>query len=340
MSLRVLFLGGAGMIGSAAAAEVVRQGHELTIVTRGEPRRAVPAGVRQVRCDVSQPAGLAAALADRPGTGSPGAGPAGGGPDWDVVVNWVGFTPDQVAGHVGLFAGRTGQYVFISTCSVFARPVPQLPVTESSPRRHPVFAYPRDKISCEELLLAAYRDSGFPLTIVRPFHTYDETVVPVLAGWTAIARMRAGKPAVVHGDGTSLWTLMHSADFARALVPLLGNAHATGESVNITSGDMLTWDQIHLTLAAAAGVREPVLAHRASETIAAHWPAWADVLEHDFRHSMVFDTARLRYLVPDFRPRISFSAGARAIIEYYDGDRARQQVNSGLDAAFDRLLAP
>ncbi len=255
------------------------------------------------------------------------------------MVNWVGFTPDQVAGHAELFAGRAGQYVFISTCSVFARPVPQLPITEASPRRQPGFAYPRDKIACEELLQAAYRDDGFPLTIVRPFHTYDETVVPVLAGWTAIARLRAGKPAVVHGDGTSLWSLMHSADFARAFVPLLGNAHAVGESVNITSGDILTWDQIHLTLAAAAGVREPVLAHRASETIAAQWPAWADVLEHDFRHSMLFDTARLRYLVPDFAPRVSFSAGARAIIGYHDGDAARQQVNSGLDAAFDRLLA-
>jgi len=229
--------------------------------------------------------------------------------------------------------------VFISTCSVFARPVPQLPVTESSPRRQPVFGYARDKIACEEFLTDAYRVGGLPLTIVRPFHTYDATVVPVLAGWTAIERMRAGRPVVVHGDGTSLWTLMHASDFGRALVPLLGNGHAIGESVNVVSGDILTWDQIHLTLAAAAGVAGPVLAHRSSESIAVEWPSWAEVLEHDFRHSMLFDTGKLARLVPGFAPRVSFAAGARAIIEYYDGDPARKRVSADLDAAFDRLLA-
>jgi nucleoside-diphosphate-sugar epimerase len=325
VSLRVLFLGGAGMIGSAAAAEVAAQGHELTIVTRSEPRRAVPDGARQLRADAYRAGELAAAL---------------DGEHYDVVVNWVGYTPAQLAGHAELFTGRAGQYIFISTCSVFARPVPQLPVTESSPRRQPVFGYARDKIACEEYLSGAYRDTGFPLTIVRPFHTYDRTVVPVLAGWTAIDRMRAGRPVVVHGDGTSLWSLMHASDFGRAFVPLLGNGHAIGESINITSGDILTWDQIHLTLAAAAGVRQPVLGHRSSESIAQQWPGWGEVLEHDFRHSMLFDTTKLRRLVPEFRPRISFSAGARGIIEYHDGDAARRRVNPDLDAAFDRLLTP
>jgi nucleoside-diphosphate-sugar epimerase len=327
MSMRILFLGGAGMIGSAAAAEVVRRGHQLTVVTRGEPRRRIPPEARQLRADVHDAAGLRGVLA----------GEVGGA--YDAVVNWVGFTPAQLDGHPELFAGLAGQYVFISTCSVFARPVPQLPVTESSPRRQPVFGYARDKIACEEFLTDAYRAGGLPLTIVRPFHTYDATVVPVLAGWTAIERMRAGRPAVVHGDGTSLWTLMHASDFGRALVPLLGNGHAIGESVNVVSGDILTWDQIHLTLAAAAGVAEPVLAHRSSESIAVEWPSWAEVLEHDFRHSMLFDTGKLARLVPGFAPRVSFAAGARAIIEYYDGDPARKRVSADLDAAFDRLLA-
>ena len=321
--MRVLFLGGAGMIGSAAAAEVAAQGHELTIVTRGEPRRPVPAGTRQLRANVHDAARLREVLA---------------GATFDAVVNWVGFTPAQLDGHPELFTPITGQYVFISTCSVFARPVPQLPITESSPRCQPVFGYARDKIACEEFLTAAYRAAGLPLTIVRPFHTYDQTVVPVLAGWTAIARMRAGRPVIVHGDGTSLWSLMHSSDFGRALVPLLGNGHAVGESVNVVSGDILTWDQIHLTLAAAAGVAKPVLAHRASESIAVEWPGWGDVLEHDFRHSMLFDTARLARLVPGFAPRVSFAAGAREIIDYHDADPARRRVNEGLDAAFDRLL--
>ncbi len=335
--MEILFLGGAGMIGSAAAAEVVRQGHRLTVVTRGEPRRRIPPEARQLRADVHDAAGLRGVLAMKGARG--GSGRWAGGGNYDAVVNWVGFTPAQLDGHPELFAGLAGQYVFISTCSVFARPVPQLPVTESSPRRQPVFGYARDKIACEEFLTDAYRAGGLPLTIVRPFHTYDATVVPVLAGWTAIERMRAGRPVVVHGDGTSLWTLMHASDFGRALVPLLGNGHAIGESVNVVSGDILTWDQIHLTLAAAAGVATPVLAHRSSESIAVEWPSWAEVLEHDFRHSMLFDTGKLARLVPGFAPRVSFAAGARAIIEYYDGDPARKRVSADLDAAFDRLLA-
>ena len=322
--MRILFLGGAGMIGSAAAAEAVRQGHQLTIVTRGEPRRRIPPEARQLRADVQQVSELRSVLA---------------GTTYDAVVNWVGFTPAQLDGHPELFAGLAGQYVFISTCSVFARPVPQLPITESSPRRQPVFGYARDKIACEEFLTGAYRSGGLPLTIVRPFHTYDATVVPLLAGWTAIERMRAGRPVIVQGDGTSLWSLTHASDFARALVPLLGNGHAIGESVNVVSGDILTWDQIHLTLAAAAGVTRPVLAHRASETIATEWPSWGEVLEHDFRHSMLFDTGKLTRLVPGFAPRVSFAEGARGIVEHYDGAPARRRVNADLDAAFDRLLA-
>ena len=327
--MRILFLGGAGMIGSAAAAEAVGQGHQLTIVTRGEPRRRVPPEARQLRADVHDAARLRDVLA---------------GGSYDAVVNWVGFTPAQLDGHPELFAGLAGQYVFISTCSVFARPVPQLPITESSPRRQPVFGYARDKIACEEFLTDAYRggagqNRGLPLTIVRPFHTYDATVVPLLSGWTAIERMRAGRPVIVQGDGTSLWSLTHASDFARALVPLLGNGHAIGESVNVVSGDILTWDQIHLTLAAAAGVTKPVLAHRASEIIATEWPSWGEVLEHDFRHSMLFDTGKLTRLVPGFAPRVSFAEGARGIIEYHDGDPARRRVSADLDAAFDRLLA-
>jgi nucleoside-diphosphate-sugar epimerase len=321
--MRVLFLGGAGMIGSAAAFEAVRQGHELTIVTRGEPRRALPADVRQVRCDVYRTDELRAAVGDS---------------RYDAVVNWVGYTQAQLAGHASLFSGVTSQYVFVSTCSVFARPVPSLPVTESSPRRQPVFGYPREKLACEEFLSAEYRATGFPLTIVRPAHVYDRTVVPVLAGWTAIERMRAGKPVIVHGDGTSLWTLMHSSDFARAFVPLLGNGHAIGEGVNVVSGDILTWDQIHLELAAAAGVTRPILAHRASESIAREWPGWADVLEHDFRHSMLFDNTKLRRLVPGFAPQMSFAAGAREIMSYHDADPDRRHANDDLGAAFDRLL--
>ncbi|GHH72594.1 hypothetical protein GCM10018793_09880 [Streptomyces sulfonofaciens] len=321
--MKVLFLGGAGMIGSAAAAEAARRGTEVTVVTRSEPRRPLAPGVRRLAADVRDPAALRDAL---------------GGEEFDSVVNWVGFTPDDVRAHPGLFDGSAGQYVFISTCSVFGRPVPSLPVTESSPRRQPVFGYARDKIACEVLLEESHRSQGFPLTIVRPFHTYDRTVIPSLAGWTAIERMRTGRPVVVHGDGTSLWSLMHSRDFARAFVPLLGNGHAVGESVNVVSGDILTWDQIHLALAAAAGVRHPVLRHRSSESIAERVPGWGEVLEHDFRHSMLFDTTKLRTLVPGFAPEVTFAEGAREVLAHYDAHPGLQVADAALHRAMDLLV--
>lgn len=325
MSGRILFLGGNGMIGSAAAREVVASGADLTIVTRSAPRRPVPEGARLLQADVRDPAALRELLGDE---------------RWDAVVNWVAFTPADLDGHVEYFGDRAGQYVLISTCSVFGRPVPLLPITESSPRRQPVFGYARDKIACELLLEEAHRERGFPLTIVRPFHTYDETTVPLLSGWTAVERMRSGEPVVVHGDGTSLWTLMHSSDFARAFVPLLGEGHAIGESVNVVSGDILTWDQIHLELARAAGAREPVLVHRSSESIAEEIPGWGEVLEHDFRHTMLFDTTKLRRLVPGFAPRIPFAEGARRIVRHHDEHPDAQRIDTALADAFDRLAAP
>jgi nucleoside-diphosphate-sugar epimerase len=322
MTARLLFLGGAGMIGSAVARAAVARGDEVTIVTRGEPKRSLPEQVRQLRADVRDAEALRAAL---------------GGDEFDSVVNWVAFEPRDLAGHRDLFIDTAGQYVLISTCSVYARPVPQLPITESSPRRQNDFGYPRGKIACEDEMEQAYR-SGLPVTIARPFHTYDETTLPILTGATAIERMRAGRPVVVHGDGTSLWTLMHSSDFARAFLPLLGNQHAVGESVNVVSGDILTWDQIHLALAAAAGVRRPRLVHRSSETVGRHVPGLSDVLEHDFRHSMLFDTSKLKRLAPGFAPAISFSEGARQILRHYDAS-GPHSVDPELDAAFEAMIA-
>lgn len=322
-ALRVLFLGGAGMIGSAVAREAVQRGIDLTVVTRGEHRRALPAEVHSIRADVRDGAALDSALGDS---------------QYDVVVNWVGFTPADVLPDVERFAGRTGQYVFVSTCSVFGRPVAQLPITESSPRRHPVFGYAREKLAAELLLEDAYRERGLPLTIVRPMHTYDETTMIFPVTWTAIERMRRGEASVVHGDGTSLWTLTHSSDVARALVPLFGNMHAIGESVNLVSGDILTWDQIHTTLASAAGVRDPLLVHRSSESIGREVAGWGEVLQEDFRHSILFDTTKLQRLVPGFHPAVSFSEGARRIVAWHEEDAARRAFDDDLSAAFDRLI--
>jgi nucleoside-diphosphate-sugar epimerase len=226
--------------------------------------------------------------------------------------------------------------VFISSASAYQTPPSRVPVTESTPLRNPYLQYSRDKIACEELLRAAYRDDGFPATIVRPSHTYDKTNVPLHGGWTALARMRQGKPVIVHGDGTSLWTLTHHKDFAQGFVPLLGHPRTLGESFQITSDDVLTWDQITHALAAAAGAEADIV-HVPSDVIAAADPVWGATLLGDKAHSMVFDNAKLRGVVPGYRAVIPFEQGAREIVAWYDEDRSRQRIDAGVDAVSDKL---
>jgi nucleoside-diphosphate-sugar epimerase len=301
----------------------VERGIELHVLNRGSSTtRPLPRDVRVHRADVRDTAAVREAL---------------GGLSFDAVVDWVAFTPDHVRSDLELFRGRTGQYVFISSASAYQTPPLRLPVRESTPLRNPYWQYSRDKIACEDLLTRAYRDEGFPVTVVRPSHTYDRTLVPFDGGWTAVQRMREGRPVVVHGDGTSLWTLTHHEDFALGFVPLLGHARTLGEAFNIMSDDVLTWDQIARTLAAAAGV-EPHVVHVPSDAIAAADPQWGAGLLGDKAHSMVFDTSALRSVVPDFRPSITFEQGAREIVAWHDEDPARQVVDDHLDAVMDRLV--
>jgi nucleoside-diphosphate-sugar epimerase len=213
-----------------------------------------------------------------------------------------------------------------------------VPVTESTPLKNPFWQYSRDKIACEDLLVAAYRDDDFPAVIVRPSHTYDDTALPTLGGWTDIARMRAGKPVVVHGDGTTQWTLTHSDDFAVGFIGLLGRPEATGNAYTITGDSAPTWDQVYTWLGRAAGA-EPTLVHVASETIAKELPDKGPGLVGDKAHSMVFDTTKLRRLVPEFATTIPYAEGARRVLAWYDSHPEAQQVDEELDAAFDRLVA-
>lgn len=321
--LRVLFIGGSGVISSACSRLAVERGIELFVLNRGRSaRRPLPAQATVLRGDVSDPASVREALGDR---------------DFDAVVDWVAFTPGQVQADMRLFRGRTGQYVFISSASAYQTPPARLPVVESTPLRNPFWAYSRDKIACEDLLVAAYRDEGFPATIVRPSHTYDKTMVPFEGGWTVLGRMRKGKPIVVHGDGTSLWTLTHHLDFARGFVPLLGHPAAIGEAFHITSDEVLTWNQIAGTLAAAAGVTADIV-HVPSDAIAAADPDWGAGLLGDKAHSMVFDNSKLRQVVPDYRAVIPFWQGAREIVRWYDEDPYRQQADPHIEAAMGKLI--
>lgn len=323
MALRILMIGGTGLISSASTRLAVERGLDVTVLNRGtSATRPLPDGAELVQADIRDPESVRAALGDR---------------EFDAVVDWVAFTPEHVATDVELFTGRTGQYVFISSASAYQTPPERLPVTESTPLRNPYWQYSRDKIACEDLLVSAYRDTGFPVTIVRPSHTYDRTSVPLDGGWTSVERMRQGKEVVVHGDGASLWTLTHHEDFARGLVPLLGDPRVLGDAFHITSDDVLTWDQIVRALGAAAGV-EPRIVHVPSDVIAAADPEWGAGLLGDKAHSMVFDTTKVRRVVPEFTTTIRFEQGAREIVAWHDADPARRTVDARMDALMDDLV--
>ena len=322
--LRVFFIGGSGVISSACSRFAVDSGIELFVLNRGRSNaRPLPPGVTMLRADIREPGTVRDEIKDL---------------DFDSVVDWVAFTADQVQADIDLFGGRTGQYVFISSASAYQTPPARMPVTESTPLRNPFWQYSRDKIACEDLLVSAYREHAFPATIVRPSHTYDQTLVPFDGGWTVLGRMIAGKPVIIHGDGTSLWTLTHHDDFARAFVPLLGHPRTRGEAFHITSDDVLTWNQIAQTMAAALGVTTR-LVHVPSDAIAAAEPGWGAGLLGDKAHSMVFDNTKLRRVVPGWHAVIPFEQGAREIAGWYLADPARQVTDVSLDAVIDKLAA-
>ena len=321
--VKVLFIGGTGTISSACTQRALDIGIDLYHLNRGASTRPTPDGVQTLRADIRDEKSTQQALADH---------------SFDAVVNWIAFNADHVETDLRLFAGRTKQYLFISSASAYHTPPLNLPVTESTPLYNPYWQYSRDKIACEERLTRAYRESGFPATIVRPSHTYDCRLMPMGYQYTMINRMRQGKKVIVHGDGTSLWTLTHHKDFAVGFVGLLGNDRAIGDAFHITNDEILTWNQIYELMADAAGVK-PKLVHIASEFIAAFDPKWGAGLLGDKAHSMVFDNTKIKRTVPEFNPTIPFCQGAREIMAYYDADPSHQLIDREQDALMDRIIA-
>src|SRR5215203_6107719 len=316
-ALSVLYLGGSGIISSACTQRCLDVGMEVFVLNRGRSMtRQVRDGCYQLIGDLGDPDSVRQAISDR---------------TFDVVADFRAFTPREVESRLDIFRDRMGQYVFISSASAYQTPPGRLPITESTPLRNPLSEYAQGKIACEDLLVKAYRADGLPMTIVRPSHTYDKTRLPFDGGWTVVERMRRGAEVVVHGDGTSLWTLTHHTDFARAFVGLLGHPAAIGDSFHITSDEWLSWNDIFTIAGRAAGV-EPRLVHVPSDQIAAVDPAWGAGLLGDKAHSMVFDNGKVRRLVPDYTAVVGFHQGAREILEWYDADPSRQRVDSAMDA--------
>jgi len=322
--MKVLFIGGTGIISSACASLALERGIDLYFLNRGlSAGRPVPAGVQILKGDIRDRSSTNAALSGR---------------QFDVVVDWVAYTPEHIETDLELFGGRTGQYIFISSASAYQTPPSSLPVTESTLLDNPYWLYSRNKIACEERLVKAYRQDKFPMTIVRPSHTYDRTTLPMDGGYTVVNRMRQGKQVIVHGDGTSLWVLTHHKDFARAFVGLLGNSHAIGDAFHITSDELLNWNQIFELVAKAAGAQARIV-HVPSDLIAAYDPRWGAGLLGDKAVSMVFDNSKIKRIVPDFVASIPFSRGAEEIMAWYDADPARQVVDEEMDRMIDRIIS-
>ena len=322
--MKVLFIGGTGKISSACSPLAVARGIDLYLLNRGQTDRPIPEGAQLLNGDIRDKVSVRAAIE---------------GHKFDAVVNWIAFTPEHIETDIELFSGRTGQYIFISSASAYQTPPVNLPVTESTPLDNPYWLYSRNKIACEERLMQEYRTKKFPITLVRPSHTYDKTLLPMQGGWTAIDRMRKGKKILVHGDGSSLWVLTHHKDFAKGFVPLLGNNRAIGEAFHITSDELLNWNQIHEILGQAAGAPPLQIVHVPSDLINAFDPVWGAGLLGDKTNSMFFDNTKIKRIAPDFACTIPFTHGAEEMIAWYDGDPKRQVVSEEFNQLTDKIIA-
>ena len=320
--MKVLFIGGTGTISTASTKLALARGFDLTLLNRGSESREVPDGARVINGDIRDLASARAAIGDE---------------RFDVVVDWVAFTPEHIETDLQLFQGRCGQYIFISSASAYQTPPATLPVRESTILDNPYWEYSRNKMACEERLQRAYREDKFPITIIRPSHTYDKYYLPIEGGWTVAERMLRGDKIIVHGDGTSLWTLTHSSDFAKGMVGLLGNDHALGESFHITSDEWLTWNRIHEIIAAALGVKADIV-HIPSDLINAYAPDWGASLLGDKAHSFILDNSKIKRLVPDFVCTTPFSRGVEDIINWHMADASRRVVSKEFDALCGRML--
>jgi nucleoside-diphosphate-sugar epimerase len=325
--MRILFIGGTGLISTACAAGTVAAGHELWLLNRGRSRlpSAVPPD-RVLTADAGDERQVRAAVEGR---------------RFDVVVQWVGYVPRQAEADVQVF-GDAGQYVFISSASVYEKPPSHWMITESTPTVNPYWQYSRDKIACEEVLRRAHTETGFPATIVRPSLTYGPSQIPVAVGswqkpYTIVDRMRRGARIVVPGDGTSIWTLTHNTDFAKGLIGLFGHQSAIGEAFHITSDEALSWNQIYMLVGEAAGA-EPRILHVPTDGLVASDPEEEGSLWGDKAHSTVFDNSKLRRLVPGFKATVPFSVGIRETVAWFDEDASRQDIDHAANQRWDRLV--
>ena len=329
--MKILMIGGTGTISSAITRQLAESGHDLWLLNRGNRRNEVPSGVTQVIADIDDTAEVLRQIGDE---------------QFDAVCEFIGFVPEQVQRDIRLFSGRTRQYVYISSASAYNKPAANHVITEGTTLANPHWEYSRNKIACEELLMKAYRDDAFPVTIVRPSHTYCERSVPVSVhgpkgSWQVLKRMLDGKPVIIQGDGSSLWTLTWNEDFARGFIGLLGNPKAIGEAFQIMSDEQLSWTQVYQCVANALGVElKPYY-------VSSAFLAKASPSEYDFEGNLlgdksvtvVFDCTKLKRAVPGFKAVVRFDEGVRRCVAYLKAHPELQVEDPEFDAWCDRVIA-
>jgi len=326
--MKALFIGGTGTISSAITRELAERGCELYLLNRGTRNANLPDGVRVLQADVNDEVRVAELIADL---------------DFDVVADFIAFVPSQLERDYRLFNGKTKQFMFISSASAYQTPLSDYRITEGTPLSNPLWEYSRNKIACEEYLMKQYRDNGFPITIVRPSHTYDERSIPLgvhgrKGTWQVAKRMLENKPVIVHGDGTSLWTMTHNGDFAKGFIGLMGNLHAIGESVHITSDETLTWNQIYEAIAAALGVKLNAVHVSSAFLDACSAEDYRGGLLGDKSNSVSFDNSKLKRLVPDFVATTRFDQGIRKTIDHVLAHPELQTEDAEFDEWCDRVV--
>lgn len=304
--MKALFIGGTGTISSGISARAVELGWDVWLLNRGIRKDRVVPGATVLTADINSDESVVADLIQ--------------GMQFDVVVDFIAFVPGQLERDVRLFSGKTRQFIFISSASAYQTPPESYLITEETPLDNPMWEYSRNKIACESFLVEQFAKNGFPYTIVRPSHTYDDRYLPIAVhgskgGWQVVDRIMRGKPVLIHGDGTSLWTLTHSEDFAKAFCGIMGREEAIGQSYQITSDESLSWNRIYECIGEALG--KPVHAyHVTTDFLSACDPEYAGTLGGDKAHSVVFDNSRIKALVPDYRAAIPFREGAGRCVQY------------------------
>jgi len=322
--MKVLFIGGTGFISTAVSRIAIERGMELYLLNRGIRSSEIP-GARQLTGDIHNPESMRNALKDI---------------QFDVVVDWIAYTPEDIERDLIVFRGRTSQFVFISSASAYQKPPANYIITESTPLENPYWDYSRNKIASEELLMKAYREEGFPVTIVRPSYTYN-TYLPVAIGgfgcYTLADRMLKGKPIIIHGDGSSLWVNTHAEDFAIGFLGLLGNEKAIGQAFHITSDEVLSWNQIYQTIADTLGV-EAKIVHIPSDFIVKVVPEMTGGLFGDKTWSVVFDNSKIKAFVPEFQAGISFREGMRRALDWFAADEKRRRIDESVNRDMDTII--